>query len=53
VRGTFRCGNTKPVRITDDSVSIGGIPVKKKQCAVVDAKSPYGLEYSSQTAREN
>jgi hypothetical protein len=48
VRGTFRCGNTKPVRITDDSVLIGGIPVKKKQCAIIDAQSPYGLEYSSQ-----
>jgi hypothetical protein len=49
VRGTFRCGNTKPVRIADDTVAIGGIAAKKKQCAVTDAKSPYGLEYSSQS----
>jgi hypothetical protein len=53
VRGTFRCGNTKPVRITDDSVLIGGIPVKKKQCAIIDAGSSYGLEYSSQGADDN
>jgi hypothetical protein len=50
VRGTFRCGNTKPVRITNESISVGGIPVKKRQCAVIDAQSPYGLEYSGQDA---
>lgn len=46
VRGTFRCGNTRPVRISDDSIAIGSIPVNKRQCAAIDAKAAYGLEYS-------
>ena len=48
VRGTFRCGNTRPVQIKNDSIAIGGIRTKKRQCAVINAKSAYGLEYSDQ-----
>jgi len=47
VRGTFRCGNTKPVRISTDSIAIAGIPVKKRQCAILDTKTAHGLEYSA------
>jgi hypothetical protein len=45
VRGTFRCGNTRPVRITDKSISIAGVSVGKGQCAIIDSKTPYGIAY--------
>jgi len=45
VRGTFRCGDTRPVLVTDNSVSIAGIPMNKKHCAIIDSKAPYGIAY--------
>ncbi len=47
VWGTFRCGNTRPVRITDDLIAIGGIATKGR-CAVIDHKNAFGIEYSDQ-----
>jgi hypothetical protein len=50
VWGTFRCGDTRPVRVADGLVSIGSVPTRKKQCATLEPKAPYGIEYSDQAA---
>lgn len=47
VWGTFRCGNTQPAQITNDSITIGGIRVNKSQCVAIDGKGSHGLEYSN------
>ena len=46
IRGTFRCGDTKPVVIGNDDVVIGGRPTLRKACVVLGARTIHGIAYS-------
>jgi hypothetical protein len=46
IRGTFRCGDTNPVVINDDGITIGGQTTTKHSCAIVRSGTPYGIEYT-------
>ena len=47
IRGVFRCGDTQPVVITDDDVTIGGRPVSGYRCASIASAAAPVIEYAS------
>jgi hypothetical protein len=51
ISGTFRCGDTSPVRIARDSIRVGGHLAGPHPCARIGARTPYGLAYADGTAR--
>ena len=46
VRGIFRCGDSDPVTVSDDAVTIGTHRVTPS-CASATAGTPYGIEYAN------
>ena len=49
VWGTFKCGDTRPVEITEDAVVIDRIPLDRQQCISVKAGDAYGLLFRSRS----
>ena len=49
VWGTFKCGDTRPVDITENAVVIDRIPLDRHQCISVKAGDAYGLLFRSRS----
>jgi hypothetical protein len=49
VWGTFKCGDTRPVEISDDAVSIGGVPTTGHECVSIKRGTAYGLLFRSRS----
>lgn len=51
ISGTFRCGDTKPVRIARDNVRIGGRMAGAHPCTHIKAGTPDGIVYAGGGSR--
>ena len=49
VWGTFKCGDTRPVDVTEDAIVIDRIPLDRHQCISVKAGDAYGLLFRSRS----
>lgn len=49
VRGTFQCGNTRPVKISDDVVVVGRAALAGQECVSIKTGAAYGLRFSSRS----
>jgi len=47
VWGTFKCGDTRPVQVTDDTVLIGRTPQAGHECVSIKSGARYGLLFRS------
>jgi hypothetical protein len=47
VRGTFRCGDTPPVRIGDNGIAIGKTPVTRTICARLETGQDAAIRYGA------
>lgn len=47
VRGTFRCGDTPPVKIADSRIVIGNSRITRPSCHALDAAHPTPLDYAT------
>ena len=47
VRGTFRCGDTPPVRIGDSGIAMGKTPVTRQICGRLDAGQGAAIRYAA------
>lgn len=45
ISGTFRCGDSKPLRITETDAFLGGGAIKQSRCVTLGKESPNGLVF--------
>ena len=51
ISGTFRCGDSKPVRVTADGTFVGRVSAEQHRCVTLDAM-PRGLQFQGPAATD-